>query len=265
MTRTILLLGGTSEASALAAALAARGERAVLSYAGRVAAPRAQPVPTRTGGFGGVPGLVAWLRRERVTHLIDATHPFAAQMSRHAAEAAAEAGVQLLALVRPPWRPGPGDDWTEAPDLAAAAALLAGPPQRVFLAIGRLHLAAFATQPQHDYLLRLVDPPDGPLPLPGATIVVDRGPFTADGDAALLRAHRIGRIVAKNAGGEGAESKLVAARRLGLPVTLIARPPAPARREASSVAEVLAWLGDERADAAAGGTGRRHGITERGV
>lgn len=107
MMRNILLLGGTTEASALAAALAARGDRAVLSYAGRVASPRAQPVQTRNGGFGGPEGLAAYLRAEGVSHLVDATHPFAAQMSAHAALAAAATGTPLLALVRPPWRPVP--------------------------------------------------------------------------------------------------------------------------------------------------------------
>lgn len=135
-------------------------------------------------------------------------------------------------------------------------AALAGAPQRVFLALGRLNLAAFAAQPQHHYLLRLVDPPEGPLPLPDATVVVARGPFAVADDIALLRAHRIDRIVAKNAGGAGAEAKLAAARALGLPVLLIDRTAAPARREAATVLEVLAWLDQGAVD---------HDGTDRGV
>lgn len=243
--RNILVLGGTLEASALAQALAARaalGDRTMLSYAGRVAEPKAQPVSVRVGGFGGIAGLLRYLRDERVTHLVDATHPFAAQMSGNAVAAAAQAGVPLLALTRAPWQPGPDDRWQTVPDVSAAVAALAGAPQRVMLALGRMHLAAFAAQPQHHYVLRLVDAPDSPPPLPQHTVLVARGPFDAASDAALLRAHEVGLVVCKNAGGSGARAKLDAARSLGLPVLMIARPVIAARREAASVAEVLAWL-----------------------
>lgn len=242
--RHILVLGGTLEASALARALAERGERAVLSYAGRVASPRAQPVPVRVGGFGGAAGLARHLRDHAVTHLVDATHPFAARMSANAVAAGADAGVPLLALTRPAWRPDAGDDWTTVPDMDAAVAALDGPPRRVLLALGRLHLAEFAVRPQHHYVLRLVDPPETPPPLPRHTVVVARGPFDVAGDIALLRAHRIDLVVCKNAGGTGADAKLHAARALGLPVLMVARPPLPARSEVSSVADVLRWLDD---------------------
>lgn len=243
MMRNILLLGGTTEASALAAALAARGERAVLSYAGRVASPKPQPVPVRTGGFGGAEGLARHLTAGGVTHLIDATHPFAATMSRNAVAAAEATGIPLAALVRPAWQAGPGDRWQEVPDLAGAIAALDGPARRVFLALGRQSLDAFAARPQHHYLLRLVDAPDGPLPLPRAEVVVARGPFDTAGDAALMTAHGTEVVVAKNAGGSGAAAKLAAARALDLPVVMIARPPVPARMELGSVAAVLDWLG----------------------
>lgn len=243
MTRNILLLGGTTEASALAAALAARGMRAVLSYAGRVASPRPQPLPVRIGGFGGAEGLARHLGTEGVTHLVDATHPFAATMSRNAVAAAAAAGIPLAALVRPAWQAGPGDRWQAVPDLAGAVAALDGPARRVFLALGRQSLDAFAARPQHRYLLRLVDAPDEPLPLPRAEVVVARGPFDVAGDRALMAAHGTEVVVAKNAGGSGAAAKLAAARALGLPVVMIARPSVPARTELGSVAAVLDWLG----------------------
>ncbi len=209
---------------------------------GRVERPRPQPVAVRIGGFGGVDGLVAWLAENRVSHVVDATHPFAARMSANAVAAAARAGVPLIALTRPPWVAGPGDDWRPVPDIAGAVAALDGARLRVMLAIGRMHLAAFAARPQHFYLLRLVDAPAAPPPLPDHAVVVDRGPFTEAGDLALMRRHGIGVVVAKNAGGSGAVAKLAAARRLGLPVILIDRPAMPPRREARSVAEVLDWL-----------------------
>jgi len=238
----VLLLGGTTEAARMARALADAGVEAVYSYAGRTEAPVAQPLPVRIGGFGGVEGLADWLRDERISHMIDATHPFAAQMSRNAVEACAIAEVKLIALEREPWQAAEGDHWTHVPDLEAAVAALGDAPRRVFLAIGRQNLAVFAVAPQHHYLLRLVDAPSEPLPLPRAEAVIARGPFDLEGDRSLLQTHRIEVIVAKNAGGAGAEAKLIAARELGLPVVLIDRPVVPERRVARTVSEVTAWL-----------------------
>ncbi|SIS59299.1 precorrin-6A reductase [Phaeovulum vinaykumarii] len=226
--------------------MAEAGIAGVFSYAGRTDRPVAQPLPTRVGGFGGVAGLVEFLRAEAITHVIDATHPFAAQMSRNAVLACAEAGVPLLAHERAPWAPGPGDDWRRVPDLAAAAAALPVQPTRVFLAIGRQNLEVFAARPEHHYLLRLVDPPQDALPLPRAEAVIARGPFDVAGDLALMRGHRIALIVAKNAGGAGARAKLEAARALGLPVILIDRPAVPDRPVTDRLEEVLAWLGHAR-------------------
>ncbi|MBD3897588.1 cobalt-precorrin-6A reductase [Halomonas sp. ML-15] len=238
----VLILGGTTEASALASALGERGIPALFSYAGRVATPKPQPLPTRVGGFGGVTGLAAFLGEERITHLVDATHPFAEQMSRHAVAAAQQTGIRCQALTRPPWLPEAGDRWQQVASVEAAVAALAGPAERILLAIGRQQLAAFASQPQHHYLLRLVDAPEVAPPLPRHRVILDRGPFTLDGDLALLQEHGIQRLVCKNAGGAGAIAKLTAARQLGLPVVMIERPALPQRQEAHTVEEVLAWL-----------------------
>lgn len=202
----------------------------------------AQPLPTRIGGFGGVAGLVTWLRAERISHVVDATHPFAAQMSRNAVAAAHAVGVPLVALERAPWVAGPGDDWRRVADVAGAVAALPEAPARVFLAIGKQTLAVFAAKPQHHYLLRLVDPPAGALPLPQTEVIVARGPFGDAEDLRLLSDHRIGWIVARNAGGTGAEAKLVAARRLKLPVVMIDRPTLPDRQVVESVDAVMRWL-----------------------
>ncbi|MEZ5886933.1 MAG: cobalt-precorrin-6A reductase [Paracoccaceae bacterium] len=241
MTR-LLILGGTTEASALARTVAGAGIPAVFSYAGRTGAPVGQPLATRIGGFGGVEGLIAYLRGEAITHVIDATHPFAAQMSRNAVEACARTGIPLCALERPAWVAGPGDDWRHVPDIPAAVDALPEDPARVFLAIGKQNLIPFSAKPRHHYLLRLVDPPDGPLPLPDAQAVIARGPFTEAGDLALMRGHRITHVVAKNAGGAGAEAKLKAARTLGLPVILVDRPAVPDRTVRATVGGVMGWL-----------------------
>lgn len=243
----VLVLGGTSEASQLARSLAEAGVDAVFSYAGRVAVPLPQPIPTRVGGFGGTPGLQAWLAAEHITHVVDATHPFAAQMSRHAVNACTAAGVPLLALERPAWAAQPGDRWQHVAGIDAAVAALPAGAARVFLAIGRQHVAPFLARGQHWYLLRLVDPAPE-LASTHGEILLARGPFTPEGDAALMTAHGITHIVAKNAGGAGAEAKLQAARSLGLPVILIDRPALPARRTVGSVAEVMGWIAMHQAD-----------------
>lgn len=249
----VLLLGGTTEASALARLLAARGIAATLSYAGRTETPRAQPVPVRVGGFGGVAGLADYLREHRVTHLVDATHPFAATMSAHAVDAARLADVAHVALTRPAWEPAAGDRWTRVADIEGAVAALGGAARRVMLALGRMHVEAFLAQPQHHYLLRFVDPPERRPALPRHSLIVERGPFTVADDRRLMQIHAIDLVVCKNAGGQGAEAKLLAARQLGLPVLMIDRPAIPGRTEMCCPEDVLAWLGhDASSDAERG-------------
>lgn len=239
----LLILGGTADANRLAAAVAAEPRiAAVLSFAGRTETPKLPPIPSRIGGFGGVAGLIDYLGAERIDRVVDATHPFAAQMSRNAVDACAAAGVPLLALERAPWQAERGDRWIEVDDLPAAAVALGAAPRRVFLGIGRQNLDLFANHPQHAYLVRLVDPPRGPLPLTNVEVVVARGPFDRASDRALLAAHRIELVVAKNAGGEAAVAKIEAARDLGLPVVMVRRPAIPPRRTVASVAEVMDWL-----------------------
>ena len=225
----------------MAKSLADQSVDAVFSYAGRTEAPLRQPLAQRIGGFGGVAGLVRYLREQSITHLIDATHPFAAQMSRNAVQAAAITQTPLLAFERAPWQAVQGDIWQSVPDMAGAVAALPDDPARVFLAIGRQALEDFAVKPQHHYILRLVDQPAA-LPLPHATALIARGPFTLQGDLDLLQTHHITHIVAKNAGGMGARAKLDAARELRLPVILIDRPYVPDRPKVDTVAQVLAWL-----------------------
>ena len=226
----------------MAQVIAKAGLAGVYSYAGRTEAPMGQPIHMRVGGFGGVEGLRAYLKAEGITHVIDATHPFAAQMSTNAVAACEAEGIPLIALERAPWVAGEGDRWTHVPDIPSAVVALVGPSRRVFLAIGRQHIDAFAAQPQHDYLLRLVDAPTGPLPLPQAKAVVARGPFGVAEDVALMQDHGTEIVVAKNAGGKGAVAKIAAARALGLPVVMIDRPVIPPRRVVHSVADVMAWL-----------------------
>jgi precorrin-6A/cobalt-precorrin-6A reductase len=242
VTMRALILGGTGDANRLADALSRAGIDAIYSYAGRTKIPLPHALPTRIGGFGGTDGLADFLREEKITHVIDATHPFAAEMSRHAVTACLVADIPLIALERAPWTCDATDNWIDAANIDAAVAVLPDKPARVFLAIGRQHIASFAAKPEHAYTLRFVDAPDGALPLPNAEVIVSRGPFTLDGERELMRSRGIEWVVARNSGGTGARAKIDAARKLGLPVIMIARPELPERRRAESVDEVMAWL-----------------------
>ena len=238
-----LILGGTSDAHWLADAVARAGLEATYSYGGRTRAPATQPLPTRSGGFGGASGLAEYIRREKITHVIDATHPFAAEISRNAVVACAGTGAQLIALERAPWLKTPGDKWIEVADLTSAVAALPIDRARVFLAIGRQHIGAFGAKPQHAYTMRFVDPPDEPSPFPDADVIVARGPFALESELDMIRSRRIEWIVARNSGGSGARAKIDAARELGLPVVMLKRPELPGRLRVKSVAEVMQWLG----------------------
>ncbi|MEU0674018.1 cobalt-precorrin-6A reductase [Streptomyces sp. NPDC006172] len=223
----VLILGGTTEARRLAELLhGAPGVRLTSSLAGRVASPRLPPGEVRVGGFGGTEGLTAWLRDNAVDALIDATHPFAGTISFHAARAAATAHVPLLALRRPGWVPVEGDRWHEASSLEEAAGLLTGLGERVFLTTGRMGLAAFADLAGLWFLVRSVDAPEPPHP-PRMEVLLDRGPFTLDGERELLRRHRVDVLVTKDSGGAATAPKLTAAREAGIPVVVVRRPDAP--------------------------------------
>ncbi|MFD8236304.1 cobalt-precorrin-6A reductase [Streptomyces sp. NPDC059696] len=227
MSPHVLILGGTTEARVLAAALSDRpGVRVTTSLAGRVTKPGALAGEVRTGGFGGAAGLARWLRDEGVDVLVDATHPFAEVITANAAGAARETGVPAVVLRRPGWRPGPGDRWHAVPSLDAAAELLPRLGRRVLLTTGRLGLASFAHLTDLHFVVRSVDPPEPPLP-PDTRVLLARGPFTVPGETALLREHRVEVLVTKDSGGAATAAKLTAARDLELPVVVVRRPPLP--------------------------------------
>jgi precorrin-6A/cobalt-precorrin-6A reductase len=239
----ILILGGTSEARLLAEALAARGDcNILLSLAGRTERPAAQPVPVRIGGFGGAAALADFLTVGGYGLLIDATHPFAQKISSNAAFAAETTGIAAIALRRPEWQRQPGDRWREVESIPAAIAALGPSPRHVFLATGRQGAHHAEAAPQHSYLIRSVDPVEPPLALPDVDYILDRGPFTREGECALLRQHQIDVIVAKNSGGAATYAKIEAARLLGVEVMMVARAPAPAVKSVDTVEAALAAI-----------------------
>lgn len=220
-----------------------------LSLAGRTAEPVAQGVPVISGGFGGAEGLAAHLVGERVSLLVDATHPYAARMSANAAAAARRARVPLLALRRPAWQAVAGDRWTIVADVDAAAAALAGPPRRVFLTLGRNEVHAFEAAPRNAYLIRSVDAVEPPLGVPDARYILARGPFGEAAEAELMAAERIDVLVSKNSGGSATVGKIAAARRLGVEVVMIDRPVLPDVPSAAAVDDLMDMIAHRLASA----------------
>jgi precorrin-6A/cobalt-precorrin-6A reductase len=239
---TVLVLGGTSEARALAAQLNdLPGLRVISSLAGRVSNPVLPAGEVRVGGFGGVAGLAAYASSEGVGAVVDATHPFAETISAHAVEACAQMGLPLLRLARPGWSPRDGDDWHDAGSLEEAAALLPNLGTRVFLTTGRQGLAAFAALDRLWFLIRCVDPPDGSLPA-NREVLLARGPYEREAERALMRRHGIDVLVTKNSGGPLTEGKLDACRDLGIPVVVVGRPAAAAAESVTSVVDAVRWV-----------------------
>jgi precorrin-6A/cobalt-precorrin-6A reductase len=249
----LLILGGTAEAAALARAVAERfGDRLAMTtaLAGRTEQPGPLPGGVRIGGFGGVEGLAAYIAGAGIDLLVDATHPFADRIARHARLAAAQAGVPRLVLDRPPWRRHSLDRWIEVEDGSGAAAAVARVGRRCFLTVGASELGAFAALDHVHFVVRLIDPPKQPLPLRSHEVVQGRGPFTLAGERELLRRYGIDVLAAKASGGAATEAKLIAAREAGLPVVMLRRPkPEPGPR-VDTVEAALAWLEERLAGAA---------------
>ncbi|GGH10532.1 precorrin-6A reductase [Alsobacter metallidurans] len=239
----VLILGGTTEATALARALAGRKDLdAILSLAGRTSAPAESALPMRVGGFGGIEGLAAYLTSETIDVVLDATHPFAAQMSRHAAAACAQVGAPLLVYTRPAWEPLKDDRWTTVATMDDAVAALGPQPRTVFLTVGRLSLPAFKAAPQHTYVVRSIDEPDRSDLPPRHELVLARGPFDVAAETALIQRFSVDVVVTKNSGGKATAAKLEAARTLGLPVIMVDRPPPSGPRVEHRLAAVLDWI-----------------------
>ncbi|MCV7242280.1 cobalt-precorrin-6A reductase [Mycobacterium mantenii] len=236
----VLLLGGTGEARALAKALHPRID-IISSLAGRVPDPALPVGPVRVGGFGGVDGLRRWLRDARIDAVVDATHPFAATMTAHAATACAELQIPHLILARPAWDPGTAI--VVESDTAAAETVARLGYSRVFLTTGRSGVRAFADSDAW-FLIRAVTEPDTSALPRHHRVVLSRGPYGYDNELALLREHRIDALVTKNSGGDMTRAKLDAAAALSIPVVMVARPPLPAGvSTVGTVHEAAEWVG----------------------
>jgi len=243
--KRVLILGGTQEAYELAERLVdVAGLEIISSLAGRTRAPRLPKGRVRSGGFGGTDGLARYLRDESIAYLINATHPFADQISAHAVAAASMAEVPLLRLLRPVWEPQAEDRWIAARDTAEAAELCRREGGRILLTVGSGELEAFAGIRNAHFVVRMVDVPDI-VPLHDYSTIAARGPFSLADEQALLTEQHVNLLVAKNSGGDATYAKIEAARRLGLPVVMIDRPQIalePRSLVVASVEDAATWL-----------------------
>ena len=247
----LLILGGTAEGRALAEAAEARfgpSLTIISALAGRTRAPILPAGNVRIGGFGGADGLAAYLREERIGLLIDATHPYATQISAQAREAASRTGTERLVLVRPSWQPVPGDRWIDIATIEEAVGAIPAEARRVFLTVGVRSLAPFAARPDLWFLVRLVDEPAEPMALAQHQLICARGPFAEADEHALLANYRIDCLVTRASGGEATAAKLGAARALGLPVVMVRRPPPPPGTSAPTVEDALTWIEERLAE-----------------
>jgi precorrin-6A/cobalt-precorrin-6A reductase len=244
--KRLLILGGTGEAAELAQQAEQLPLSIISSLAGRTQHPYELPGLVRIGGFGGAVGLANYLQAEQIDLLVDATHPFAIQISSHAVTAAIATQTPLLRITRPRWQPAAGDRWIEVDSLTAAAdylsSRLSSIDQRIFLTIGRQELAAFAQVSNCWFLMRMIDPPTADVVLPPGEILLARGPFSLDAERSLLTQYQIDAIVSKNSGGTATYAKIIAARELQKPVVMVGRSQFNGGEEVSDVATAINWL-----------------------
>jgi precorrin-6A/cobalt-precorrin-6A reductase len=245
----VLILGGTTEASDIARRLAADPRfQVTLSLAGRTGNPTTVTgVIHRIGGFGGADGLAEWLAEADIDAVLDATHPFAAQISANAAAATEARGIPLCTILRPPWSAEPDDRWHTVASMAEAADALGAEAKRVLLSVGRQSVGAFRRAPHHTYFIRTIAPPDAAALPPHTTLIHARGPFALQDEIHLLLSQRIDILVTKNAGGMATYAKIEAARKLALPVIMIARPHKAGRHVVASAEDAIAWLNSRHA------------------
>ncbi len=243
--KRLLILGGTGDAVKLAALMATLPNLATItSLAGRTTTPSNIVGEVRIGGFGGATGLIDYLQAMQIDLTIDATHPFAAQISTHAAQAAAAVGIAHLLLVRPAWSPVTGDRWIEVDSIERAVTAIPSEARRILVTVGRQQLAPFASLTDRWCLLRSIEPPDPFIPLPPGQLLLARGPFSIESERQLLYDYQIQAIVSKNSGGNATYAKIVAARELGIPIVMVQRPQLPVGDCVDSVAAAGNWVRD---------------------
>jgi len=237
---TVLLLAGSGEAKTIAQGLLDLNIPAVASLAGATRTPDQLALSTRSGGFGGSPGFKEYLRAQKITAVIDATHPFASRITARTADTCKELNIPYLYCCRPGWSAEPGDQWTEiAKEEEAVEHMALG--ATVFLGTGRQTLARFANLEGRHVICRQIDPPTQPFPFSGGEYLIGRPPFPVAEEKALFARLGVDWLIVKNAGGQPSRTKLAAANELGIPVLMIRRPALPDALVVETADAAIRW------------------------
>lgn len=244
----VLILGGTQDARALADQIttALPDVDVMTSLAGATKSRAKISGDVRVGGFGGVTGLVDYLTTQSIDAVIDATHPYATQMTDHGVEACAQAHVEYLCLERPQWILPTNTDVIFVPDAVEAARLIARTSRSAFLTIGRKDLTAFEGLDKVKLLIRSIEALSTDHNFNDATIITARPPFDVEAEIKLMRAHEIDTLVSKASGGDATRAKIDAAAHLDARIVLLRRPPPPKALRVFNVRDALTWLTEQR-------------------
>ena len=242
MITNILIIGGTTQGNLLGRELHKKNKNYIISYAGRVNIIQSIGLNNRIGGFGGIIKMSQWLKDNKISHVVDASHPFAKQISYNTFNACTFNKIPIVRYSRKPWAQTKKDNWQNTDTFEEANSLLNSNRKRIFLAIGRLKLEIFSSFNQHFYLLRMVEKFKVNPNFTDYHCLVSRGPFNIDDDISLIKKFKIDLIISKNAGGSGAFSKIQAARILKIPVIMIKRPELPNVQEYYNLEEIIKWL-----------------------
>lgn len=237
---TVLVLSGTFEGREIAASLHAQGLKVIASLAGATRSPRAQDVPTRIGGFGGAMGFEGFLKENSISAVLDATHPFAHEISARSNAVCTRLGIPYCLYDRPEWQPEAGDNWTPLRDERDAATHIAA-RSTVFLATGRKTLERFDNLQSCRLICRQIDPPSGPFPFANGEFLIGRPPFSVQDEIALFKSLKVDWLIVKNAGGSASFSKLEAARQLSLKVGMIMRPDLSDAPRVETIEQAIEW------------------------
>jgi precorrin-6A/cobalt-precorrin-6A reductase len=243
--KKLLILGGTGEAADLARKATdffGKNLEIVISYAGVTGHQPDLPCEVRVGGFGGVEGLVRYLEENQITHVIDATHPFAEKMSQHVYIATRKLNLPVLVLWRDEWVAQPKDKWLEVASVEEAAEHVERLGGRVFLTTGIKDLAAFEGIETASFVVRLVNEPKEKLDLVNHELVISRPPYDLAAEKQLMIDHDIKLLVTKNSGGLATRAKIEAARELGIAVIMVQRPPKEPLEYVNGVAQAMQWI-----------------------
>ena len=246
MIKKILIIGGTQEGNKLANYFKEHNLEYIISYAGVVEEVYKKKFKKRVGGFGGKIGIFNFIKQNKITHVIDASHPFSQKISLNTYNVCKSYNIPIITYTRKPWFERKNDNWIKVGDFNESADYLKGEAKNVFLAIGKKNLQVFKKYPQHCYLLRVINNQDINNLFPNQKCIAYNSKLNVEEEIKILKKYKIEVIVSKNSGGNLAYNKIIAARKLKIPVVIISRPKSLRSKKIYTLESLLEWLNSEK-------------------